>query len=184
MRLTKNLREDQENIGRFLSALGGAAVELSHSKRARPSFFIFAHTFIQEYIEVFFKKEELLLKALADGGFPLEEGPIHIMRADQQKSREAADLMINAAKGWQDGDRKALTEVGWAASEYTSVFRQHLDRLKNLIFPLLDQTISEEDEYRVLEGLTNIVFEGTMKNDVDKYVKIIESLEEELSDWK
>jgi hemerythrin-like domain-containing protein len=184
MRLTKNLRDDQENIRRFLAALGGAAVELGHTKKARPSFFIFAHSFISEYMEVFFKKEELLIQALADGGFPLEEGPIHLMRTDQKKCHAAADLMINSAKVWQGGDNKARTEVGWAASEYASVFREHLDRLKNLIFPLLEQTISEEDEYRILEGLTNIVFEGTMKNDTDKYIKIIESLEDELSDWK
>ncbi|MBM3123755.1 MAG: hypothetical protein FJZ87_01635 [Chloroflexi bacterium] len=184
MRLTKNLRDDQENIRRFLAALGGAAVELGHTKKARPSFFIFAHSFISEYVEVFFKKEELLIQALTDGGFPLEEGPIHLMRTDQKKSREAADLMINSAKTWQSGDNKARTEVGWAASGYASVLRGHLDRLKTLIFPLLDQTLSEEDEYRILEGLTNIVFEGTMKNDTEKYTKIIESLEDELSDWK
>jgi hemerythrin-like domain-containing protein len=74
--------------------------------------------------------------------------------------------------------------VGWAASEYTSTLRQHLDRLKNLIFPLLEQTISEEDEHRIAEGIANVVLEGTTKNEAEKYVKIIETLEEELSDWK
>ncbi len=62
MRITKNLRADQDNIKRFLAALGGASVELGHSKRARPSFFIFAHGFIHDYIEEgFFKKEDLLI---------------------------------------------------------------------------------------------------------------------------
>jgi hemerythrin-like domain-containing protein len=185
MRITKTLRADQDAIKRFLAALGGASVELGHSKRARPSFFIFAHGFIHDYIEEgFFKKEDLLFRALEDGGFPPDAGPIKLMRTDQKKSREAAELMINASRQWQAGDENVRTEVGWAASEYTSTLRQHLDRLKNLIFPLLEQTISEEDEYRIAEGITNVVFEGTMKNEAEKHIKIIETLEEELSDWK
>ena len=185
MRITRNLHTDQENLKRFVTALGGAAVELGHSKRAKPAFFILANDFIHEYVEGgFFKKEELLIKVLEDNGFSPNEGPILAMRTDQKKSRDAAKLLINALKQWQTGDENARTEVSWAASQYTSALRQHLDRLKNLIFPLLEQTISEDEQHKVSESLTNIVFEGSMKNDTEKYIKIIGSLEEELSDWK
>jgi len=185
MRITKDLRADQDNIRRFLAALGGASVLLVSNKKARPSFFIYSHTFIQEYIEQgFFKKEELLIKALEDGGFSPTEGPIYLMRSDQKKSRDAGELMIKASKQWQSGDENVRIEVGWASSEYTTTMRQHLDRLKNLIFPLLEQTISEDDEYRIAEGITNIVFEGPMQEGEEKYIKIIETLEEELSNWK
>ncbi len=185
MRITKYLRADQENIARFLAVLGGGSIALSTSKRARPSFFIFAHTFIHEYIEEgFFKKEELLIKALEDGGFPAESGPVNAMRTDHKKSMDAAALLINAAKQWRDGDEVARSEVGWATSQYTSAVRVHLDRLKNLIFPLLEQTISIEDEHKISEGMNNIIFEGSLKEGADKYIKLIGELEEELSDWK
>lgn len=185
MRITKYLRADQENIARFIVVLGGGSVALSTSKRARPSFFIFAHTFIREYIEDgFFKKEELLIKVLEDGGFPAESGPVGAMRADQKKSREAAELIIGAAKLWQSGDEIARSEVGWATSEYTSAIRQHLDRLKNLIFPLLEQTITIDEEHKISEGMNNIIFESNLKEGTDKYIKLIGELEEELSDWK
>jgi len=185
MRFTKNLRADQDTISRFLDVFGGGSLIIGTSKAARPGFFVFAHTFIREYIEdVFFKKEELLMKALEDSGFPSDEGTVATMRAEQQKSREASELLINAAKEWQAGDEDARAAVGWAASEFLSVFRQHMDRLKNLVFPLLEQNLSQEDEHRIAEGFNNIVFEGTMNNDSDKYIKIIETLEEELSEWK
>jgi len=185
MRVTKNLRADQELILRFLDVFGGAAAILGSNKRASPGLFIFAHTFIHEYIEgSFFKKEELLIKALEDSGFPSDEGPIGSMHTEQKKSREAAELLSDAAKAWQAGDEEARVEVGWAASEYSSTFRQHMDRLKNLIFPLLDQNLTPEDEHKIAEGFNNIVFEGTMKIDPDKYTKLVETLEDELSDWK
>lgn len=185
MRSTKVFSTDQEIILRFLDALGGGSAILLNSKVAGPGFFIFAYTFIQEFIEgSFFKKEELLIQALEDNGFPADDGPVGALRSEQTKSREAAEHMLNASKGWQDGDEEARGEVVWAASEYTSTLRQHLDRLKTRIFPLLEQNMSAEDEHKISEGLNTIVFENSAKGDVDKYVKLVESLDEELSGWR
>ena len=143
MRIEKSFRSDQEVILKFLDVLGGGSAVLSGNKKARPGFFIFAHTFIQEFIEgSFFHKEELLVEALANNGFPVDEGPVGAMLAEQTKAHDAAQHMMSAAKGWQEGDEEARGEVGWATSEYTSTLRQHIDRLKNLIFPLLEQNIS------------------------------------------
>lgn len=185
MRITKYLRTDQESIIRFLDALGVGASLISGNKRARPGFFIFAHTFMHEYIEEsFFKKEELLFKALVDSGFPAEDGPIVAMRTEQAKCRESTEHMRNAARGWQGGDEEARGEVGWAASEITLTLRQHLERLNTRIYPLLEQNMSEEDEYKIAEGLNKIAFEASMQNDTDKYAKLVDSLQEELNDWK
>ena len=102
MRIARKLRDDQEIISRFIAVLGSAMIELSSNKLAGPGFFIMAYNFISEYIEGgFFKKEELLIKALEDVGFPPDDGPIYFMRSDQKKCREAAENMIKAAKQWQ-----------------------------------------------------------------------------------
>lgn len=185
MRIEKPFRTDQETILRFLDVLGGAATVLSGNKHAGPGFFIFAHTFIQEFIdESFFKKEALLIKALEDNGFSTDDGPLGAMLDEQKKSRDAAEHLLNASKGWQNGDEEARVEVGWASSEYTSTLRQHLDKLKTRIFPLLEQNISPDDEHKISEGLNTIAFENSLKGDADKYTQLIESLEDELSDWK
>jgi len=185
MRVEKYFRSDQELILRFLDVLGGGSAILSGNKRARPGFFIFAHTFIQEFIEgSFFRKEELLITALENNGFPTDEGPVGAMRGEQVKAHDAAQHMLNAAKGWQDGDEDARGEVGWATSEFTSTLRQHIDRLKNLIFPLLEQNMTPDDEHLISEGLNKIVFKSSTKDDPDKYTKLIETLDDELSDWK
>lgn len=173
-------------ILRFLDTFGGGAAVLgSGNKRARPGFFIIAAAFIHEYIEeIFFRKEDLLMKALVDSGFSPDEGPVGALKNEQKKCREAAELMLSAAKAWQAGEEAARLDVGWEASEYTSTLRQHMDRLKNLIFPLLEQNLSPKDEHKIIEGLNLILFEGGMKDEGDKYVRWIESLEDELSEWK
>jgi len=185
MLITKNYRTDQDLIARFLDVLGGGLTILSGNKNARPGFFIVAHTFIQEFVEEgFFKKEELLIKALEDNGFPSDDGPVAAMRTEQAKSLDAAGQMWNAAKAWLDGDEEARGEVGWGASDVTSILRQHLEGLKSRVFPLLEQNISPDDEHKISEGLNKIAFENSAKGDADKYVKLIESLEDELIDWK
>jgi hemerythrin-like domain-containing protein len=185
MRITKYLRADQEVITHFLAVLGSGSVMLSTSKRARPVFFITAYGFIKEFIEEgFFRKEELLIKTLEEGGFPSDDGPIAALRGDQKRSHDAAESMLNSAKQWQAGDEISRSEMGWATGDYTATLRQHLDRLKNLIFPLIEQTISVEEEHRVSEEMDNIIFEGDLKEGTEKYIKLIEKLEEELGDWK
>jgi hemerythrin-like domain-containing protein len=185
MRITKSLRADQDNIKRLITALSGASIEVRSNKRAKPKFFITAHEFIVEYVdEGFFKKEEILIKVLEDGGFPLDKGPIGSILADQQKSHEVRETLLKATKQWEAGDEGIRIEVGWASSEYASTLRQHLERFKSLIFPLLEQTISIDDEDKISDSINSIVFEGKLKDGTEKYAKMLDELEEELSDWK
>jgi hemerythrin-like domain-containing protein len=185
MRIARRLKADQETIKRFLDVFGNAMVELSSNKLARPEFFIQAHTFIKEYIEDgFFKKEEPLIEILENVGFPPDDGPIGYMRGDQSKSREAGEHLIKAARGWQAGDEKARIDVGWAASEYATAVRQHLERLKTLIIPLIEQNIPIEEERQLAEKVGALVFDGDLQNNPEKYTRLVVTLEEELSDWR
>ncbi len=177
MRIPKNLQTDQDHITRFLTVLGGASVEVRNNKRAKARLFIRAYEFMKDYIdEGFFKKEEILIKILEDGGFPPNQGPIGAMRSDQKKSREVAETLIETANAWEAGDAGIRSEVGWASSEYTSTMRQHMERLKTLIYPLIEQTIPMEGEEKVSEEIRSIVFDGGLMDGVAKYVKLIEEL--------
>ena len=185
MRIARKLNADQEIIKRFITVLGGGMVEISSNKFARPEFFILAHTFIKDYIEGrFFKKEEMLIDTLEELGFPPDDGPVGAMRAEEAKSIEAAQQLLGAAKAWKEGDKNARTNVSWATSEYTSTLRQHLTRLKNLVLPLLEQNLSMDDEHQIAVAISSMVFEEDAQNAPDKYDKLLETLEEELFDWR
>lgn len=185
MRVPRNLQTDQDHITRFLNVLGGASLEVRTNKRAKAKFFLQAHTFIKDYIEEgFFKKEEVIVNILVDGGFSTSQGPVGNLRSDQKKCHEDAETMLSAATAWKEGDEGARSEVGWSSHEYSSAMREHLNRLKTLIYPLVEQTLPQEAEEKVTEDIKSIVFEGGLKDGVEKYVKLIEELEEEFKDWK
>jgi hemerythrin-like domain-containing protein len=140
---------------------------------------------MQGFIEgSFFKKEELLFAALEKNGFPVDDGPIAAMRTEQESSRESAEHMRNASQGWLDGDNEARGEVGWAASGYTMTIHQHLERLNNRIYPLLEQNISGEDEEVITAGLSQLTAEIGERGETDKYSQLVAGLQEELGSWK
>jgi hemerythrin-like domain-containing protein len=185
VRVTRILNDEQELVARFLAVLGRGLVVVGHSKSARPGFFLYSSNFIREYLEPnYFKKEEVLLKALEDAGFPPDEGPVGRMRTEQVKSREISQVLFDAAKAWQGGDEGGRAEVVWATSEYTALMRHHFERLKTLIHPLLEQTVTPEGEQRIAEALNRIEFSDHEAASPDKYVKIVKLLEEEVKDWE
>ena len=185
MRIIKILNSDQEIVNRFMAVLGSGLAIAGNSKMARPGFFVFACNFIHQYLEpVYFKQEEILLNALEDCGFSPDNGPLGAMYSQQKKSCEVSRVLFDAAKQWQGGDETGRAEVVYVASEYTGIMHQHFDLLKSLIQPLLEQSLSPDGEEKAAEALNRLAFEETTPESLDKYVKIIEMLEEEVGEWK
>jgi hemerythrin-like domain-containing protein len=185
LRIIKILRTDQDLVDRFLDVLGSGLAVASQSKSARPGFFIFAATFINEYLEaVYFKKEEVLLKALEDYGFPPDSGPVGNMHEGVQKSFRISKTLSDVARQWLNGDEDSRTEVIYLASEYTGIMHKHMELLKGLIHPLLEQSLTEEDEQKAAVQLNVIAFEGTSEDAHDKYSKLVKTLEDEVAEWR
>jgi hemerythrin-like domain-containing protein len=185
MRATKVLSEDWDFISRFMLVLGRGLVIASHSKTARPGFFIFAANFIHDYMETYYlPREAVLLQALEDCGFSHDSGPAANMRADHKKSREISQTLSQAARAWQAGDDHGRAESVWATSEYTDLMRHHFERMRNLINPLLEQSVGPEGERKIAEELNRIAFADPDAEPADKYLKIVKMLEDELGEWE
>jgi hemerythrin-like domain-containing protein len=125
-----------------------------------------------------------LLDALEDCGFAHENGPIGSMYAGHQKSREISGVLIDAARQWQGGDEGGRAEVIYAASEYTQVMHQHFDLLRDLIHPLLEQSLSADGELKAAEELNHIAFDEHSPDSLEKYIGMVKMLEEEVETWK
>lgn len=185
MRATKILNEDQEFVGRFLAVLGRGLVAASRSKVGRPGFFVFAAAFMREYLEgQYFVKENVLLQALEDCGFPADSGPVGTMRAEHRRSRELSTTISAAAKAWQGGDEGARAEAIYSSSEYSGLMRRHFERLRNLINPLLDQWVTPEGEIRIAEELNKIEFSPRDEQSPMSFPNIVKLLEEEVREWE
>lgn len=185
MKATKILRNDQELIDRFLAAFGLGAVSAAQNKPVQPGFFIYGCSFIKEFIEGnYFKKEQVLLKVLEENGLAADSGPLQHMLEDIANSKEMSDELMAAARQWQAGDVDGRNSIIWATSSYTSMLRQHIDRSRSIIFPLAEQLIPPEEQYKIAEAYNHIVFEEGENHPIEHYEKIVAALKDESDDWK
>jgi len=185
MRIRKALRADQDFTSRFLAVLGNALIIIAESKFGQPGFFILASHFIHEYMEpAYFRKVEVLLDSLEGYGFPSDQGPVGNMRKEHKKGREISQMLTEAAQHWKSGDEVSRADVIWAGSEYTSLMRRHSSLLNNLIFPLLEQSFSIEEEQQIAARVNLIGSAGAALTGSEKYIRMVETLEEEVSDWR
>lgn len=185
MKATKILQGEQVVIEKFLAAFALGTTSAAQNKPVKPGFFIYSTNFIQGFIEgSYFKKEEALLKSLEENGLTAEHGPLAAMFNEIKQSRGLGRDILSTARQWQEGDADGRNDLVWAASTYISVLRQHIDRARSMIFPLAEQLISLDDQYKIAEAFNHIVFEGTEVKPVEQYEKIIVELQNEADEWK
>jgi hemerythrin-like domain-containing protein len=185
MKATKILQNEQALIEKFLAAFALGATSAAQNRPVKPGFFIYAANFINGFIEgSYFKKEEALLKSLEENGLTSEHGPLAAMFNEIKHSHDLSRDMLSAARQWQEGDADGRTELVWTASTYTSVLRQHIDRARSMIFPLAEQLISVDEQYKIAEAFNHIVFEGIEVKPMEQYEKMIVELQNEADEWK
>jgi hemerythrin-like domain-containing protein len=185
MRIRKALRADQEFTARFLAVLGKGLVIAAQSRLGQPDFFVMAARFIREYIEPgYFRKEEVLLEGLEACGFAPDQGPVGSMRAAYRKSHEISRTLSGAANEWQGGDASSRADVIWATSEFTDLMHQHFRQLNNLIYPLLEQSLTLEEEQHLAEKVNALGSAEAYPAAYDEYRRLIETMEDEVGDWR
>ncbi|MEW6028662.1 MAG: hemerythrin domain-containing protein [Chloroflexota bacterium] len=185
MKATKILQGEQIIIEKFLAAFALGTTSAAQNRPVKSGFFIYAANFINGFIEgSYFKKEAALLKSLEENGLTAEHGPLAAMFNEIEQSRDLSRDILSAARQWQEGDADGRNDLIWAASTYTSVLRQHIDRARSMIFPLAEQLISIDDQYKIAEAFNHIVFEGSEVKPTEQYEKIIVELQNEADEWK
>lgn len=185
MKAIKILRAEQELIDRFLAVFGLGAVKAAQNKPVQPGFFIYGCSFIKEFIESsYFKKEQVLFKVMEESGLAADSGPLQHMLDEITASQEISSDLLAAARQWQGGDLDGRNGIIWATSSYTTMLRQHIDRSRSIIFPLAEQVIPPDEQYKIAEAYNHIVFEEGEIHPFEHYEKIVTSLKDETDDWK
>ena len=186
MRVTDILRTEHTILERVLVTLDIAAVGAAHQKPVRPGFFIDAYGFVLDFTEGYhFKKEEdVLFKVLAAHGLPIEGGEIGSLIGDHQQSHTYIRAMLEAARLWNAQDEQARAEVIWATSGYTSLLHTHISRENNVLFGLVAQETSKDEQAQMAVEFEEINHLESGENLHEKYLKVAIAMEQESAQWK
>jgi hemerythrin-like domain-containing protein len=96
------------------------------------------------------KEERHLFAMMEWRGFPRETGPVALVRREHEEIRGRLRAMAEIFDAAVAGDRNALDQFAGRARAFGDTIRQHMAKEENILFPLAESVMSEQDA-RALE---------------------------------
>lgn len=123
-------------------------------------------TFFREYADLGHheKEEDILLRALATGGFDWEDQPIKLTRRDHRQERYMMRVLQQAAlqaAEWSAEDRRHLVA---SARSFIEFQRRHMEHEEGELYPLVEK-LASEDRQKLASELER--FESERSDDGD-----------------
>lgn len=95
------------------------------------------------------KEEKILFEEMIGSGFPREAGPLAVMTAEHEEGRRHVGILKELAEQpgpWSAEDRSKLSR---AASGYTGLLRQHIQKEDHVLYPMAAGQLSGETWKRI-----------------------------------
>jgi hemerythrin-like domain-containing protein len=181
MNATEFLMEEHRLIERALFALERATNRLSRGEDVYLRFFAGTTYFISGFAERCHhtKEEEVLFPAMVSTGLPRETGPVAMMLADHAESRRLTQMMRQMIERYQGGDLQAKDQVVRSALGYVRLLRQHIYKEDNILYPMADSVIPNDQLQQIHEAITRAEYTEDGEEIHEKYRGLVERLEKE-----
>jgi len=174
-----DLKRDHEAILSALRILDQVTIEIRKgSLPARIDLVNFLN-FLKEFADKCHhgKEEGLLFPALTQAGIPEGDGPVGVMLSEHALGRDLIRKMENAL-----GSTLDYKKFAFAAKEYVSLLRSHIEKENSVLFPLAERTLDaarlenlyesfEEHEEKVIGHGRHEELHGMLKELKSKYLK-------------
>ena len=180
-RPTESLMEDHRIIERMIRVLDTVAERLNRHEEVPPDVVRRIIDFIRTFADRCHhgKEEDLLYPLAEERGIPRDGGPIGAMLdehdAGRSYTRGMADALPRYAAG-DDGGRAMLHQNAW---EYSNLLSQHILKEDNILYPMIDNVLTEEDQADMTAKFEAVELErmgGTRRRE---YIEMVEALEAE-----
>src|SRR3989338_7741720 len=148
MSLTETLVEEHKLIKRMIDVLEKAANRLENGKEINPTVFENAVDFIRNFADKFHhaKEEDILFKEMIKKGMPEKDSPIEAMLIEHEQGRDFVRGIMKATDELKKGDKKATAEIVKNARGYIELLREHIDKEDNILYPLAERMLAEDEK--------------------------------------
>lgn len=139
---------------------------------------------IVEFIRVFAdkchhgKEEDLLFVAMEEAGIPKDGGPIGVMLAEHDMGRGYVRGLSEAVARYKAGDRGVSPAIIENARNYVGLLSQHIDKEDNILYPMADMHLSEDQQEELLEGFEKVERERIGPGKHAELHKLLDHLQE------
>ncbi|MBK9243255.1 MAG: hemerythrin domain-containing protein [Burkholderiales bacterium] len=113
-------------------------------------------TFLREFADAGHhgKEEDILFQAMAEGGFPAEDGPIGVMLREHDEGRAFVGILDERARqdtAWSEADRR---QIGATAHGFADLMRSHIEKEDDILYPMARHHLGHEAFEGVVEACT------------------------------
>ncbi|HMR97806.1 MAG TPA: hemerythrin domain-containing protein [Anaerolineales bacterium] len=174
MQTTDILMSEHRVIEKVLNALESAANRLEAGGDIPMDFFLKAADFIRNFADgTHHQKEEgILFTALEEHGLPKDADPVSVFMDEHVEGRRLTKGMVDCAERITAGDTSAKSKLVQHAQDYAALLREHIQKEDNVLFPMADNILAEE-ETKLLKDFNRADDE---RGTGEKYLKIAEEL--------
>ncbi len=179
MRPTELLMEEHRAIQTMLGILTGASRRLEAGEAVDPEDLAQMLEFIQVFADRCHhgKEEDLLFKAMEEAGVPREGGPIGVMLLEHDQGRQFVRGMREALALYRAGDARARSAFVHNARSYVTLLSQHIGKEDNILYPIADMHLTEEQQRQLLEGFARVEEERIGPGRHEEFHRLLERLE-------
>jgi len=180
MKPTEQLKEEHKAIKLMLRIAEKVNEKLEAGEEVNPEHL----EQIVEFIRVFAdkchhgKEEDLLFVAMEEAGIPKEGGPIGVMLAEHDMGRGYVRGLSQAVARYKAGDRGVSPAIIENARNYVALLSQHIDKEDNILYPMADMHLSEDQQEELLEGFEKVEREKIGPGRHEEFHKLLDHLQE------
>jgi len=156
MKPTEVLMKEHRLIEKILAVLDRLASDAAHGKGLDRQRALDVLVFLRQFADRCHhgKEEQHLFPRLGLHGFGPETGPVAVMLHEHEQGRAHIREMSSALEEIE-ADR-ALERFAQAARAYTMLLAGHIQKEDNVLFRLVDQVFTAEDQRIVAEGFERV----------------------------
>jgi len=158
MKPTDMLMQEHRLIEQVLDCLEDAAGRLEDGEDVDPDFFIDAAEFVTGFADGCHhrKEEEILFVAMTARDMPQDAGPVAVMLHEHEEGRRFTAAFRSAADQIKRGDDGAAADLIRNVFDYVNLLREHIVKEDNMLFPMAEQVIPDNDMQHVSEQFERI----------------------------
>lgn len=122
------------------------------------------------------KEEKLLFKKMVEHGLPGDTGPIAMMLHEHELGRARLRAVDEALPGAIQGDKAEAEVVADNLDGYAKLLRQHIAKEDEVLYPMADQLLTDEDQQALGEAFEKVEAEEMGEGTHERYHEMAHKL--------
>jgi hypothetical protein len=99
------------------------------------------------------KEQDHLFPLIERRGIPREGGPLAVMLAEHERSRELVSELVALGRAYADGDRSRLPDLRRVFGEYAALLKDHFWKENDILYPMARRVLTADDDAAVETGI-------------------------------